>query len=37
MGTNLASPARVGTVPTRARSLILLFAFSCGAIAANLY
>jgi predicted MFS family arabinose efflux permease len=37
MSTNLASPARAGTAPTMARSLILLFAFSCGAIAANLY
>jgi predicted MFS family arabinose efflux permease len=37
MSTNLALPARTGTAPTMARSLILLFAFSCGAIAANLY
>lgn len=37
MSTNLAFPARTGTAPTMARSLILLFAFSCGAIAANLY
>ena len=39
MSTTLASPARAraGTAPTMARSLILLFAFSCGAIAANLY
>ena len=37
MSTNLASAARAGTAPTMARSLILLFAFSCGAIAANLY
>jgi predicted MFS family arabinose efflux permease len=37
MSTNLASPARSGTAPTMASSLILLFAFSCGAIAANLY
>lgn len=37
MSTNLAPPAHTGTAPTMARSLILLFAFSCGAIAANLY
>jgi predicted MFS family arabinose efflux permease len=37
MSTNLASPAHAGTAPTMARSLILLFAFSCGAIVANLY
>jgi predicted MFS family arabinose efflux permease len=37
MSTNLAFPARAGTTPTMAHSLILLFAFSCGAIAANLY
>lgn len=37
MSTNVAFPARAGTAPTMARSLILLFAFSCGAIAANLY
>ncbi|MGF6756140.1 MFS transporter [Paraburkholderia sp. GAS42] len=37
MSTNLAFPARSGTAPTMARSLILLFAFSCGVIAANLY
>jgi predicted MFS family arabinose efflux permease len=37
MSTNLASPARAGTAPTMARNLILLFAFSCSAIAANLY
>ena len=37
MSTNLASPAHAATAPTMARSLILLFAFSCGAIAANLY
>ena len=28
MSTNLASPARAGTAPTMARSLILLFAFN---------
>ncbi|PTB19699.1 MFS transporter [Trinickia symbiotica] len=37
MSTNLASPAHAGTAPTMARSLILLFAFCCGAIVANLY
>jgi len=37
MSTNLAAPARAATAPTMARNLILLFAFSCGAIAANLY
>ncbi|AOI39973.1 MFS transporter [Burkholderia oklahomensis] len=37
MNTNLASPAAAGVMPRMARSLILLFAFSCGAIVANLY
>ncbi|AGZ31672.1 MFS transporter [Burkholderia pseudomallei] len=37
MNANLASSATAGPVPQMARGLILLFAFSCGAIVANLY
>lgn len=37
MNANLASSATACPVPQMARGLILLFAFSCGAIVANLY
>ncbi|WP_038760342.1 MFS transporter [Burkholderia pseudomallei] len=37
MNANLASSATAGPVPQMARGLVLLFAFSCGAIVANLY
>lgn len=37
MNANLASSATASPVPQMARGLILLFAFSCGAIVANLY
>ena len=37
MSTNFASPTHTASAPTMARSLILLFAFACGAIVANLY